>query len=112
MLIISVHGISLHANVGLYEQEKITGNDFEIDVDVNVAAIHSDNFPFIDYSIINELVHEAFRQPGELLEQFVKTIHRSVKEKFAEATTVRVVVRKLHPAMGGEIKYAQVAFEG
>ena len=112
MLTISVHGIQLHANVGLYPEEKITGNDFEIDVDVNVDTVHSDSFPFIDYSIISEIVYQCFEEKGELLETFVRAIHQSVKDKFTEAQQVKVAVRKLHPPMGGKINYAQVCFEG
>lgn len=112
MLTVSVHGIALHANVGLYPQEKITGNDFEIDVDVHVDTADVHSHPFIDYALVNEIVQEAFGRPGELLEQFVKDIHNAVKEKFPEASSVKVSVRKLHPPMEGKMKYAQVAFEG
>lgn len=112
MLTVSIHGIVLHANVGLYPQEKITGNDFEIDVDVHVDTADVQALPFIDYSIVNEIVHEAFRQPGELLEQFIKIIHNAVKEKFPESLSVKVVIRKLNPPMEGRMKYAQVAYEG
>ena len=112
MLTISVHGISLHAKVGLYPEEKITGNNFEIDVDVKVDTNKTENFPFIDYSIINEIVHDAFQNSGDLLEEFVKHIHQTIKSKFPEAILVKVIIRKLNPPMDGDVKYAQVCFEG
>ena len=34
MLTVSLHKIELHALVGLYEEEQIHGNNFEIDVDL------------------------------------------------------------------------------
>ncbi len=111
MLTISVHGISLHAKVGLYPEEKITGNNFEIDVDVKVDTNKTENFPFIDYSIINEIVHDAFQTSGDLLEEFVKHIHQTIKSKFPEAHIVKVTIRKLEPPMQGDVKYAQVCFE-
>lgn len=112
MLTVSVHGIALHAYVGLYPEEKITGNDFEIDVDVHVDTADIQALPFLDYSLINEWVHEAFSRPGELLEQFVKDIHTTVKKRFPEASSVKVLIRKLNPPMKGTIKYVQVMFEG
>lgn len=111
MLTISLHGIKLHAKVGLYPEEKIKGNDFEIDVDVYANVNNADAFPFIDYTIIHQVVDEAFKQPGELLEKFVKAIHSSLKEKFFEASKVRVAIRKLNPPMNADIKYSQVCYE-
>jgi len=111
MLTISLHGIRLHAKVGLYPEEKITGNEFEIDVDVFVNVTHENAFPFIDYSLIEQMVAEAFAEPGELLESFVRTIHGRVKEKFPENDRVRVAVRKLNPPLATATKYSQVCFE-
>ncbi|HTN46091.1 MAG TPA: dihydroneopterin aldolase [Flavipsychrobacter sp.] len=112
MLTISVHGITLHAKIGLYPEEKITGNDFEIDVDARLqTSSSSQSFPFVDYAIIYEIVCKVFAKEGDLLETFVKETYEAVKGKFPEAQQVRVAVRKLHPPMGGQIRYAQVCFE-
>lgn len=112
MLTISVHGIQLHAKIGLYPEEKINGNNFEIDVDVEVNTTDVNSLPFIDYAVVNTIVLEVFAMPGELLETFVKTIHQEVKNKFPEAQRVKVAIRKLHPPMKGKVNYAQVCFEG
>lgn len=112
MLTVSLHGIRLHAKVGLYPEEKVKGNDFEIDVDVNIDISDSkDDLPFIDYSIIHSVVMNAFQQPGELLETFVKKIHQEIKEKIGHQGKVKVAIRKLQPPLQGEIDYAQVSFE-
>jgi len=111
MLTISLHGIKIHAKVGLYPEEKIKGNDFEIDVDVILSAVNTDVFPFIDYSIIHQIVVEAFKEEGELIETFVKSIHKAIKEKFFEAEKVRVAIRKLRPPLGTEVNYSQVCYE-
>ncbi len=111
MLTVSLHGICLHAKVGLYPEEKIHGNNFEIDVDVNVHA-RPEAFPFIDYTIIEQIVRSEFEKEGELLETFVRNIHQALREKFFEAATVRVAIRKLNPPMQGTVAFSQVAFEG
>lgn len=111
MLTVSLHGIHIHAPHGLYPQEHILGNEFEIDVDV-FANVHSDEWPFIDYTQIHEAVVEIFNQPGHLLETFVKNIHAALKMKFPEAQKVRVAVRKLRPPMAGDVRYSQVCYEG
>jgi dihydroneopterin aldolase len=111
MLTVSIHGIQLHAYVGLYPEEKVTGNNFEIDVDVLVRTEEADAFPFIDYSVIHQIVSEIFRQPGDLLESYVKEIHTSLREAFPEAEKIKVAVRKLQPPLGGDVRYAQVCYE-
>lgn len=111
MLTISLHGIKLHAPIGLYPEEKVHGNDFEVDVDVQADTSYTDAFPFIDYAVVYELIVDSFKKEGELLETFVSYIHTAVKEKFPEAGKVRVTVRKLAPPLGGEVKYSQVSYE-
>ncbi|MBS1776051.1 MAG: dihydroneopterin aldolase [Bacteroidetes bacterium] len=111
MLTVSLHGIRLHAKVGLYPEEKIHGNDFEIDVDVSTAASAGEALPFLDYSIIYEIVLQAFSQEGELIEAFAKSIHTKVKQHFFEAEKVRVAIRKLNPPIGGTVRHAQVCLE-
>jgi 7,8-dihydroneopterin aldolase/epimerase/oxygenase len=111
MLTVSLHGIKLHAKVGLYPEEKIKGNDFEVDVDIVTSATTSKDFPFLDYTIIHKIVKEAFEQEGELLETFVKNIHSALKEEFFESEKVRVAIRKLNPPLGDEVRYSQVSFE-
>jgi dihydroneopterin aldolase len=112
MLTVSLHGIKLNAKIGLYPEEKIKGNNFEIDVDVVGRTNSSEDFPFIDYSIIHKIVKEGFEQEGELLETFVKNIHSALKEEFFDAEKVRVAIRKMNPPLGTDVKYSQVSFEG
>lgn len=111
MLTVSLHGIKLHAPIGLYPEEKIEGNDFEIDVDVFLATDGHADLPFVDYALIYQIVMDAFGQDGELLETFAKAIHAATKEKFALAQRVKVAIRKLHPPLGGPVAWSQVCLD-
>lgn len=108
---VSLHGIKLHAPYGLYEQEHVLGNDFEVDVDVWVNVAAQQPWPFVDYTLINAMVREVFGQPQQLLESFVQNIYNALKRNIAEAEKIRVAVRKLHPPMQGGVAYSQVCFE-
>jgi 7,8-dihydroneopterin aldolase/epimerase/oxygenase len=111
MLTVSLHGIRIYAPHGLYPQEHILGNAFEVDADVYIPVAKGEEWPFADYAIIHAAVAEIFNQPGHLLETFVKHIHAALKEKFPMAEKVRVAVRKLNPPMQGETAYSQVCYE-
>lgn len=111
MITTSLHGIAIHAKIGLYPEEKIKGNDFEIDVDVTAATQDGQALPFIDYAVIHEIVQACFEQEGELLETFALAIHSQVKLNFTFAEKIKVVIRKLNPPLGKTVKYSQVVFE-
>ena len=109
MLTVSLHGIKLSALHGLYPEEHILGNTFEIDVDMELLDVAP--WPFADYTLIYKIVTDVFNQPGQLLETFVQNIHTQLKSEFTKAIKVRVAVRKLNPPMSGSVSYAQVCYE-
>jgi dihydroneopterin aldolase len=110
MLTVSLHGIKLNAPHGLYPQEQVLGNEFEVDVDVFITA-PAQPWPFVDYTLIHSVVTEVFNREGQLLETFVQNIHGTLKEHIAVAEKIRVAVRKLHPPLQGYVNYSQVCFE-
>lgn len=109
MLTVSLHGIKIHAPIGMYPEERILGNMFEIDVDVWLPDTHP--WPFTDYTLIQKTVSAIFKQPGELIETFVYDIHDALRQQITKAEKIRVAIRKLHPPMEGDVAYAQVCFE-
>ncbi len=109
MLTVSLHGIKLHAPVGLYPQEKILGNDFETDVDVWLPDTQP--WPYADYTIIQSTVANTFKEPELLLETLVYSIHNQLKASFPFALKIRVAIRKLNPPMPGQVGYAMVCYE-
>ena len=111
MLTVSLHGIRIVAPIGLYPEEKINPNTFEVDVDVLVPVPEGQGWPFVDYAIINDIAAAAFTPDIEILEALVQTIHRGVKVQFPEAGKVKVCVRKLHPILPNNAAYSQVCWE-
>jgi len=85
------------------------GNKFEVDVDVWLPDVHP--WPFADYTLLRQIVADNFQQPGQLLETFVANIHAAIKAQIPVSEKVRVVVRKMHPPMPGDVGYSQVAYE-
>lgn len=113
MLTISLHCIRLHAPHGLYPEEAARGNDFEVDVDVRLPANIKDDWPLVDYARINELVRGVMlgeRVP--LLEMLVRDIWQALRKEWPQLSHIKVCIRKLHPPMEGQVRAAQVCFEG
>lgn len=111
MLTVSLHGIKLHAPIGLYKEEQVLGNDFEVDVDVWMDITEGQPWPYVDYVMIRDTVAVVFAKPEELLESVVQQIYTALKQYVGEAARIKVAVRKYHPPMSGEVHYAQVCYE-
>lgn len=94
---------------GLYPEEHILGNTFEVDIDIWLPDALP--WPFADYTVINSIVTDIFQQPGQLLETFVYNIHTALKGHFTVAEKVRVAIKKLHPPMPGDVAYSKVCYE-
>ncbi len=111
MLTISLHGIRIQAPIGVYAEEKLLSNRFEIDVDVWVEAKADEPWPFVDYTEINALVHQGFQARHDTLEAYVQEVYGRLRDAVFIASKIRVLLRKYHPPMSGEVGYAQVCFE-
>ena len=109
MLTVSLHGIKIIAPHGLYPQEHILGNVFEVDVDVWLPG--EQPWPFADYTIINSTVNRIFQMEGQLLETFVYKIHTALSEIFTWNKKIRVCVKKHNPPMPGNVAYSMVCYE-
>ena len=112
MLTVSLHGIAVSAKRGLYAEEHLLNNHFEIDADVLIHADNVDTLPFVDYTLIRKAVDDAFSRKYDTLEQFIQDIHKKLKAEFPHAEKIRIAIRKLHPPMNGQTAYAQVVYEG
>ena len=113
MLTISLHNIKIRGPHGLYPEEAFNGNDFEIDVDVRLPVNLNEEWPLIDYARMSELVHfvmESEKVP--LLEMLARDIYRKLRAEWPQLSHIKVAIRKMSPPLRGDIRYAQVCFEG
>ncbi len=100
MLSIHLHNIILFAHHGLYEEEKVLGNEFEL----NITIKHSpQQLPVkhisdtVDYVAVYELVKKRMAVATPLLETVVTDIAQKILAQFSLAEEVFVSIRKMHP---------------
>ncbi len=106
MFTISLHNIRLSAPIGLYVQEKILQNQFEVDIDLRVA--HYEASHLIDYSVVASLAKEVFLQKIEILEALALELYQQIISAFPSVQQVQIKIRKLNPPIGLNTAYAQV----
>lgn len=98
MLKISLQQLIFHGYHGLYKEEKSTGNEFEVNLNVYFAE-SSDRITSlqetINYGTLYDLVKARMEIPEPLLETIAMDIAQKVKERYPFITEINVSVSKL-----------------
>ena len=100
MFSIHLHQLQIHAYHGLYEEEKVLGNDFIVDltVDYQPAGLPIQELEqTINYVSLYELVQQHMQVATPLLETVVSNIAIDILAQFSLSEQVNISIRKLHP---------------
>ncbi len=106
MLSIHLHQLQIHAYHGLYEEEKVLGNDFVVDLTVGYQPA---SLPIIEieetinYVSLYELVQKHMQNATPLLETVVSNIALAILAQFSLAEEVNIAIRKSYPPIAGFI---------
>ena len=114
MLSIHLHNIIIFAHHGIYEEEKILGNEFEL----NITIKHSpQQLPVkhlsdtVDYVSVYELVKKRMGVSTALLETVATDIAQKILAQFSLAEEVFISIRKIHPPVSQMRGSVGVSFE-
>ncbi len=100
MLSIHLHNIIIFAHHGIYEEEKLLGNEFELNITIKhspqrLPVKHLEDT--VDYIAVYELVKKRMAVPTSLLETLATEIAQQILAQFSLAETVFISIRKLYP---------------
>lgn len=99
-LTIHLHNLRFHAHHGLYEQEKIIGNEFEVSINIKhypVTEKITSLAQTINYAAVYQVVKQRMKQPTELLETLAQEIGELILDQFEQAEEVSFFIKKLYP---------------
>ena len=99
MLSIQLNSLSFFAYHGLYEEEKVNGNDFIVNaiIDFNPKKKIDTISETIDYVAIYELIEKRMQIATPLLETIVMDLATLILDKFTLAETVYIELTKQKP---------------
>jgi dihydroneopterin aldolase len=110
---IFLRGLRFHAFHGVLAQERNVGNDFEVNVrlqvDVTRAMLSDDVTHTVNYAEAYSLIEKQMEEPANLVERVAYLIGRSLLERWPEVTEAWVELTKLNPPMGADCQGAGVA---
>ncbi len=113
---IALEGMRFYAHHGFYEEERVIGNDYVVDVYVDTvftkAAVDDDLYQTINYETIYLICDAAMRKNSKLLEAVANRIALGIKHQFKFVNALKVRVKKLNPPLGGRVDAAFVEVDG
>jgi dihydroneopterin aldolase len=99
---IHLQDVHFFGNHGMYEEEKILGNTFIVDLHVDFTPTHSIVHHIedtIDYVTIYELVKARMAKATPLLETVVTELAQQILDQFPIVTTVFIKITKKQVAI-------------
>lgn len=95
---ITIDGLRMHAAHGVFEQERLCGNDFEVSVAMEVDYDGSDRLnSTVSYADVIALIRREMAQPSALIEHVAARIGAAIKAEFPPVSRGTVTVAKLLP---------------
>lgn len=107
--LIRITGIKGFGYHGVFEAERANGQDFYVDVELEVdltrASISDDVKDTINYAeVIDLVVEEITTNPVSLIEKLAGRIAERIKITFAQAARVTVTVHKPQAPVAADVK--------
>lgn len=113
MVKISLQHLKFHSFHGVYEEERLTGNEFEINLDVffneNVEVI-SELQETISYAVLFQIVSERMDIPTPLLETVAMDIAWEIKQQYPKVFEINVSISKRNPPLFNFMGQASVTY--
>jgi len=112
MGIIEIEGMEFYAYHGHYEEERVVGNrfllDLKLEADCDKAAASDHIKDAVNYQIAYKVIREQMLKKSHLLENIASRILDALYESLPDIKKATIKVRKMNPPMGGQIKSVSV----
>lgn len=110
---VQLHHVRLFGYHGLHEEEKILGNEFELNILMKVEAAKEERISIqdtINYATVYELIKQIFTEREDLLETICIKISTAIKENFPQTKKLSIQIIKLHPPITSFIGSVSVTY--
>lgn len=106
-------GLKFRGYHGYFDEERMQGNDFEVDVSFTISLLEAaktdDLSKTIDYAKAREIIASVMEgESKKLIETLTYLIGEKLFFEFSTVVSIEVNVRKLNPPMSGETHYSEV----
>jgi dihydroneopterin aldolase len=103
---IFLKNLRFHAYHGVMEQERVVGNDYVVNVRMEVPvdeALKSDRVEdTVSYAEVFEIVRREMAVPSQLIEHVAGRMAHALEEAFPQTESVTITIIKVNPPMGAD----------
>lgn len=115
MTTIALEGMNFFAHHGWYEEERITGNDYRVDVyfkvDLLIDTFDDDIEETINYENIYKICQDEMMKTQKLIETVGINLFNTISLKFPRMTWLKVKITKHAPIPFGNVDQSLVEIE-
>ncbi len=115
MSMIAIEGMEFYAYHGCFEEEKIIGTAFMVDLcfktDTSEAEKTDELKKTVNYLKVYQVVKKEMETSSNLLEHISSRILLAVQREFPQVDWAKVKIQKLNPPLGGKMKSVSVTLE-
>jgi dihydroneopterin aldolase len=97
---VCLHNLLFFSYHGIHEEEKKSGGEFEVNVDLcyeEQASIIHHLSETIDYSVVYKIIEARMKQPTPLLETIATELAAEIKQAFAVTKEITIRIKKVNP---------------
>lgn len=108
---IKLEGVHFYSFHGFYEEERLAGNNFIINTEVETKTFDSldDNIKdTVNYEQLFNICKEEMARTQKLLETVALNIITRYKNELNHVTAGSVTIKKVGPQLGGKVEFAIV----
>lgn len=109
---IAIHDMRFYAHHGCFEQERVIGTHFRVDLqfetDTSRAEMSDNIADTVSYLDVYQTVKRQMQTPSRLLEHVARRIGEAVMGEYPSVDEVTVKVYKLNPPLGGPMDSVSV----
>lgn len=113
MSTIALEGIEIFAHHGCFEEEKIIGTRFRLDIyleaDTTDAETSDDLTKTVDYQAVFQLVKEEMKTRSDLIEHVARRILDRILADFPAVGAAKIRLYKLNPPVGGQVDSVSIS---
>ena len=99
MLTIHLHKLLFHSFHGVYEEEQLLGNDFEVNADIVLDTNEqlTKLRQTVNYVTVYEMIKHRMQQPTPLLETVAQELNQAIHKIDDRIKSVNITIKKLSP---------------
>lgn len=100
--------------IGFYEEERILGNDFEVNLEVSYplsSGLSDELKDTLNYEQLYRSIQKAMIKERKLLESAAHEILQDLLKSFSFIEEIEVTIIKINPPFGGDLAKAEVALQ-